>query len=220
MGRRALNPPPTVAGGIKWGRGRLPQSLPGTGSPGGMTRRRRPAREGRLQEKYLLMAFDVLHEEEWKPHGAQSDQHKVNESVAAQVADHVLEMLRFTADDPELMLNYGTKYAPIGGRIQHEAIFFAGPIGAANASALSAATANGAFAGFQPGDVGGHHECPDQRWAEPSVVHFPLFAPAFDRRPYFREDAGALLVELDVLALGGREVEVAAACAAESERLR
>jgi hypothetical protein len=38
------------------------------------------------------------------------------------------------------------------------------------------------------------------------VEHFALFAPAFSRRPYFRETEGALLVELDLLTLAGQTV--------------
>jgi hypothetical protein len=36
--------------------------------------------------------------------------------------------------------------------------------------------------------------------------HFALFAPAFSRRPYFRETEGALIVELDLPALAGKKI--------------
>ena len=44
------------------------------------------------------------------------------------------------------------------------------------------------------------------RWAPRFVEHFPLFAPAFSRRPYFREDAGAIIAELDLASLSGLSV--------------
>ena len=46
--------------------------------------------------------------------------------------------------------------------------------------------------------------------ATASFEHFPLFAPAFDRRPYFREKQGAVLLDLDLEALAGRTVQLSA----------
>ena len=53
------------------------------------------------------------------------------------------------------------------------------------------------------------------------LEHFTLFAPAFSRRPYFRETEGALLVELDLLTLADKQitlsVEFSSAEASEGE---
>ena len=38
------------------------------------------------------------------------------------------------------------------------------------------------------------------------LEHFALFAPAFSRRPYFRESEGAIIVELDHLALAEKKI--------------
>ena len=45
--------------------------------------------------------------------------------------------------------------------------------------------------------------CKDMTYAPAHFTHFPLFSPAFDRRPWFREVEGALLVHLDMTALQG-----------------
>ena len=43
-------------------------------------------------------------------------------------------------------------------------------------------------------------------WAPAFVEHFPRFAPAFNRRPYFREAEGSVVAELDVASLAGQQV--------------
>lgn len=48
--------------------------------------------------------------------------------------------------------------------------------------------------------------------------HFPLFAPAFSRRPYIREAEGALVVELDLQALAGRKITLSIEAALEGGR--
>ena len=45
--------------------------------------------------------------------------------------------------------------------------------------------------------------CTDLSYAPAHFIHFPLFVPAFDRRPWIREAEGALLAHLDMTALQG-----------------
>ena len=73
------------------------------------------------------------------------------------------------------------------------------------------------FPGFQPLDVTDVIEselnkekkavCPDS-YSPGFEEHFPLFAPAFDRRPYFRETSGALLLDLDAAMLCNESITV------------
>ena len=73
------------------------------------------------------------------------------------------------------------------------------------------------FPAFQPLEEGAvdataqkQLSCPPSPYAPVFVTHFPLFAPAWDRRPYFREEEGALIAELDLLSLAGKTVTLAA----------
>ena len=54
--------------------------------------------------------------------------------------------------------------------------------------------------------VGKKNVCKDTTYAPAYLTHFPLFSPAFDRRPWFREVEGALLVHLDMAALQGVDI--------------
>lgn len=54
-------------------------------------------------------------------------------------------------------------------------------------------------------------------YAPTFVEHFPLFAPAFSRRPYFRETEGALIVELDLQTLAEKRVTLSIEFTAEGE---
>jgi hypothetical protein len=52
--------------------------------------------------------------------------------------------------------------------------------------------------------------CAQTSYAAAWTYHFALFAPAFNRRPYFREEEGALVSELDLGALAGKTVRITA----------
>ena len=50
---------------------------------------------------------------------------------------------------------------------------------------------------------------PGYEWSPGYFEHFPLFAPAFSRRPYILESTGAVIAQLDLQALVGQQVTFA-----------
>ena len=52
--------------------------------------------------------------------------------------------------------------------------------------------------------------CSGEVWTPAFITHFPLFAPAWSRRPYYSEVLGALLLDLDMQTLAGKSITVEA----------
>ena len=60
-----------------------------------------------------------------------------------------------------------------------------------------------------------HATCGVTPYAPTFFEHFALFAPAFNRRPYFREMEGALIVELDLPTLADKKITLSIEFTAE-----